>query len=71
MEKHSTFLSNLRLNPELRWESLGDLYRLPDKEQYSLKEWSQAVSYLLGCEVIFKNYQQVENSLKPFSLPMK
>ena len=33
-EQHRTFISNLRLLPELKWAALGDLYRLPDKERY-------------------------------------
>lgn len=37
-EQHRTFISNLRLLPELKWAALGDLYRLPDKERYPLKE---------------------------------
>ena len=45
-EQHRTFISNLRLLPELKWAALGDLYRLPDKERYPLKEWEEAVSYL-------------------------
>lgn len=44
-EQHRTYISNLRLLPELKWASLGDLYRLPDKEKYPLKEWEEAVSY--------------------------
>ena len=50
-EQHRTFISNLRLQPTLKWEALGDLYHLENKEQYPLKEWEEAVSYLLGCEV--------------------
>ena len=48
-EQHRTFISNLRLQPALKWEALGDLYHLENKEQYPLKEWEEAVSYLLGC----------------------
>ena len=55
-EQHRTFISNLRLLPELKWAALGDLYRMENKEQYPLKEWEEAVSYLLGCEVRFNNY---------------
>ena len=50
-EQRRTYISNLRLQPELKWAALGDLYRLPDKERYPLKEWEEVVSYLLGCEV--------------------
>ncbi len=31
-EQHRTFISNLRLLPELKWASLGDLYRLENRE---------------------------------------
>lgn len=70
-KQHRTFISNLRLQPALKWEALGDLYRFENKEQYSLKEWEEAVSYLLGCEVRFENYKQIERSLKPFSLQVR
>ena len=37
-EQHRTFISNLRLLPELKWASLGDLYRMENKEKYPLKD---------------------------------
>ena len=67
-EQHRTFISNLRLLPELRWAALGDLYYMENKEQYPLKEWEEAASYLLGCEVHFNSYEEIGKSLKPFSL---
>ena len=70
-EQHRTYISNLRLLPEHKWASLGDLYRLPDKEKYPLKEWEEAVSYLLGCEVHFNSYEEIGKSLKPFSLQVR
>ena len=70
-EQHRTYISSLRLLPELKWASLGDLYRLPDKEKYPLKEWEEAVSYLLGCEVHFNSYEEIGKSLKPFSLQVR
>ena len=70
-EQRRTFISNLRLLPELKWAALGDLYRLPDKEKYPLKEWEEAVSYLLGFEVHFNNYEEIGKSLKPFSLQVR
>ena len=70
-EQHRTYISNLRLQPELKWAALGDLYRLQDKEKYPLKEWEEAVSYLLGSEVHFNNYEEIGKSLKPFSLQMR
>lgn len=70
-EQHRTYISNLRLQPELKWTALGDLYRLQDKERYPLKEWEEAVSYLLGCEVHFNSYEEIGKSLKPFSLQVR
>lgn len=70
-KQHRTFISNLRLLPERKWAALGDLYRLPDKEKYPIKEWEETVSYLLGCEVHFENYKAIEKSLKPFSLKVR
>ena len=70
-EQNRTFISNLRLQPALKWDALGDLYRMETKEQYPLKEWEEAVSYLLGCEVHFNNYEEIGKSLKPFSLQVK
>jgi len=69
--KHRIYISDLRLRPTARWDALGDLAQYPDKERYPLREWEDAVSYLLGCEVKFENYEQVENSLKPFSLKLR
>lgn len=39
--------------------------------KYPLKEWEEAVSYLLGCEVHFENYESIGKSLKPFSLQVR
>ena len=69
--QHRTYIANLRLQPALKWTALGDLYRMKDKEQYPLAEWSEAVSYLLGCEVRFENYEAIKRSLKPFSMEVK
>ena len=70
-EQHRTFISNLRLLPELRWTALGDLYYMENKERYPLKEWEEAASYLLGCEVHFNSYEEIGRSLKPFSLQVR
>ena len=70
-EQHRTFISNLRLQPTLKWEALGDLYHLENKEQYPLKEWEEAVSYLLGCEGRLATYEDIGISLKPFSLKVR
>lgn len=70
-KQHRTFVSNLTQQPDLKWTALGDLYRMKSKENYSLKEWNEAVSYLLGCEVNFEDYGEIEKSLKPFSLEVK
>ena len=70
-EQHRTFISNLRLHPPIKWEALGDLYQLENKELYPVKEWEEVVSYLLGCEVLFANYEDIGKSLKPFSLKLR
>lgn len=44
---------------------------MENKEQYPLPVWNEAVSYLLGCEVHFNNYEEIRKSLKPFSLEVK
>ena len=69
--KHCVFPSDLRLIPALRRESLGELRQMSQKERYPLKEWEDAVSYLSGSDVRFESYEQVENSLKPFSLKLR
>ena len=70
-EYHTPILSNLRKQRDLKWKALGNLYFYADKEHYTLKEWADAVGYLLGCEAHFDSYQQVEDSLKPFSIPIR
>lgn len=57
--KHCVFLSDLRLIPALRRESLRDLSAIPDKERYPLKEWEDAVLYLSGYDVRFENHEMV------------
>ena len=61
-------VTSSRLAPEKRWEALGWLCRLPCKERFPLKDWEETVSCLLGCQVWFGGYDEVEKSLKPFSL---
>lgn len=68
---HRTYIQNLRQQPALKWAALGDLHRLPHKKQYPLKTWGEAVSYLLGCIVHFEDYEQIERSLKPFSMKVR
>ena len=70
-DRHRTYIQNLRQQPGLKWEALGDLYRMENKEQYPLPVWNEAVSCLLGGEVRFDNYQEIEKSLKPLSLEVK
>ena len=65
--KHHVFLSDLRLIPALRRESLGELQQMSQKERYPLKEWEDAVSYLSGYDVRFESYKQVENLLEQSS----
>ena len=70
-EQNHAFISSLRILPHLKWAALRDLYYLKDKEQYPIKEWEEAVSYLLGCTVVFQAYEEITNSLKPFSLGLE
>ena len=51
--KNKRYISDLRLFPDLKWHALAQLHALKGKEQYPLAEWSEAVSYLLGCTVPF------------------
>lgn len=44
---------------------------MPEKATSTFFEWNEAASYLLGCEVHFKDYGEIEKSLKPFSLEVK
>ena len=68
---YRTSIPNLRLLPDLKWTALGDLYRMEDKTRFSLKDWEEAVSYLLGCAVHFQDYEEIGKSLKPFSLQVR
>lgn len=61
----------LRTDPELKWDALGELCRFPEKEKYPLKDWDEAVSFLLGCETNFTYYEEIGKSLKPFSLKLR
>ena len=70
-KEYRTTVSKLRIQHDLKWKALGYLHFYADKENYTLKEWAQAVGYLLGCEAHFDSYQQVEDSLKPFSIPIR
>lgn len=70
-EQNRAYISSLRLVPHLKWAALRSLYCWKRKEQFPLTEWSEAVSYLLGCEVRFESYDEIEKSLKPFSLEME
>ena len=70
-ERQGAFISDLRLRPEKKWAALGDMWRMRQKEKYPLSEWSEAVSYLLGCDVHFESYGEVQRNLKPFALRVK
>ena len=67
-EQNHAFISSLRILPHLKWAALRDLYYLKDKEQYPLKEWEEAVSYLLGCTVVFQSYDPSRNGRKLFRI---
>ncbi len=57
-----------RLAPEKKWRALQWLYHYKEKQKFPLDEWEETVSFLLGCQVRFGSYEDVEKSLKPFSL---
>lgn len=61
----------LRTDSKWKWEALGALFRFSEKKKYSLKEWEEAVSFLLGCEIHFTSYEEIGKSLKPFSLRLR
>lgn len=67
--RHFSFLAGIAVYSHEPYTLQNTLeYGVPN---YSLKEWNEAVSYLLGCEVNFKDYGEIEKSLKPFSLEVK
>ena len=70
-QKHRIPVEKLRTQTERKWGALGELCLFPHKEQFSLKIWEEAVSYLLGCEICFKDYEEIGRSLKPFSLTVR
>ena len=37
-DRHRTYIQSLRQQPGLKWEALGDLYCMENKEQYPLPE---------------------------------
>ena len=61
--KHHVFLSDLRLIPALRRESLGELQQMPQKERYPLKEWEDALSYLSGQIIRISSKEDIDNVL--------
>ena len=61
--KHHVFLSDLRLIPALRRESLGELQQMSQKERYPLKEWEDAVSYLSGQIIRISSKEDIDNVL--------
>ena len=70
--KHHVFISDLRLipalrreslGPALRRESLGELQQMSQKERYPLKEWEDAVSYLSGQIIRISSKEDIDNVL--------
>ena len=61
--KHHVFISDLRLIPALRRESLGELQQMSQKERYPLKEWEDAVSYLSGQIIRISSKEDIDNVL--------
>ena len=64
-QKHRVPVEKLRTQTECKWEALGELCLFPHKEQFSLKIWEEAVSYLLGCEICFKATPQNTQKERP------
>ena len=60
-----------RLAPEKKWEALKWLFHYREKQRFPLEEWEDAVSFLLGCQVRFSCYGEINRSLKPFSLEVR
>lgn len=60
-----------RLAPEKKWEALKWLFHFKEKERFPLEEWEETVSFLLGCQVRFSCYGEINRSLKPFSLEVR
>ena len=61
--KHHVFISDLRLIPALRRESLGELQQMSQKERYPLKEWEDALSYLSGQIIRISSKEDIDNVL--------
>ena len=70
-KEHHVPAEQLRTDPSVKWGALGKLCRFPKKRQYPLREWEEAVSFLLGCEINFASYEEIGKSLKPFSLRLR
>ena len=60
-----------RLAPEKKWKTLQWLYQYKEKQRFPLEEWEETVSFLLGCQVRFGCYGEINRSLKPFSLEVR
>lgn len=65
-DRHRTYIQNLRQQPGLKWEALGDLYRMENKEQYPLPVWNEAVSYLLGSKYTLTITKKSGKASSPF-----
>lgn len=60
-----------RLAPEKKWKALQWLHHYKEKQKFPLDEWEETVSFLLGCQVRFGCYGEINRSLKPFSLEVR
>lgn len=65
-KQNASYLSDLRLDPGRKWEALRMMCGFPDKDQFSLEEWDEAASYLLGFEVHFESYEMIGKNLGRF-----
>lgn len=61
--EQDTVISNLRLVPHYRQNTIHRLYRMPDKESVSLLEWRETLSYLTETHLAISSYEDVESLL--------
>ena len=59
-KKLNTFISELRYCPDYREVALSYLGAFSEKQQYSLPEWSETLSYITSDIVEFNDYQELE-----------
>ena len=58
--EQDTLISNLRLVPYYRQNTIRRLYSMPDKESVSLLEWRETLSYLAETHLVINSYMDVD-----------